>query len=703
MKKLAALLFVLLAAVGHAQAPLRVMVLPFDATRSFEPYGLGLATGLQRTLNSLEGIYAPAVAEAGLLVTRAHQAGLEAVATATEAFGANVVMSGAVSGSGSDLEVTLVFAGPNFPEQEQVRLELPNDPEAAVEAVSLAVARRLGRADAETLERVRDLATETPEIASLGAVSRASSRLGFNLGELTAAAELNPDSSWVLAELARALVLAGRDQEALETAARALEGNPNDAEALLVAGVVSDAAGEDEQARERFEAALAINPQHALALVGLAGLTSDGGEARKLLERALSASPRQLEAVLKLAELAESHQRALQILRRASDNLPDSAAVHGAFVERAVAAGDPRGALAYLRQVLAEPLVASPALYAQAASLPGELSGEALELVREGRERFPESSGLQLTEAQLLQATGDSEEAIRLLEDLHQRFPESVEVANSLAVALARAGDVDRAREVFSTAANDSEVVQANLGRLLLQAGQARAALETLRPLLEENPNDAELQTLHGIALGRTGRIEEAMSALERALELDPQSETADRARTLLQQQSRIVGDDAVAFEGAAARAFEQGLYALETDRPVQAAASFADAYELSSNGLAAFYHGYALHRSGQPRAALGPYRTALEAFPESDTVLNNLGYAHLQLGRLDLALDILGRAAQANPDNPSVHVNLGLTHYGLGRHADALESWERAVTLDPTLEDDLADIRGRAEERRDQ
>jgi tetratricopeptide (TPR) repeat protein len=705
MKKPAALLllFVVLiaASFAQAQAPLRVLVLPFDATRSFEPFGLGLATGLQRILNSLEGVYAPPVADGGLFVTRAHEAGLDALETAADAFAADVIVSGGVSGAGSRIEVSLVFNGPGIPETVQRTLQLPGEPAGAVEGVALATLQQLGRNDAAAQAQVRSLAGETPELASLAAVGRASSRLGADLGALTAAAELSPESSWVLSEHARALALAGRLEPALQAAEKAVATNRDDAEAAVVLGIVAIAADRADLARSSFERVLELNSRHALALAGLAGLAGDRSEERSLLERAIQASPRQADAVLRLAELEGNHQRALQQLRRASANLPESVDLHRAFIDRAIAAGDPSGALAYLRQVTGRPLSSSPALYAQAVALPTQFAEDALALVRAGRREFPESNGLRLTEAQLLQDAGRTAEAIELLEDLYRRFPQSVEVANSLAVALASAGNVERAREVFTDAADDSPVVQLNLGRLLLQAGQARAALAVLEPLARQDPADAEVFALYGTALGRIGRLEAARTALDRALELDPQSELAARARSLLDQQQRIIGDDAPSFEGEAAAAFEQGLFALETDEPGSAAASFARAFELSDHPLAAFYQGYSLHRSGRIRDALAPYRVALEAYPESDTVLNNLGYAQLQLGRLDLALDLLRRAAAANDRNPNVHVNLGLTFYGLGRYQDALAAWDQAVAIDPGLADDLADIRGRAEERR--
>lgn len=700
MKKLVALTILLFLALVQAQSPLRVLVLPFDATRSFEPYGLGLATGLQRTLNSLDGIYAPSVAEAGLFVTRAHDAGLEAIDVATEAFAATVVVSGSVEGSGDSLDVTLVFAGPDLPEAEQLRLRLDSDPAGALAGVSEAVARQLGRNDPSQLQRVGRLAEEAPELASLDAVARASSRLGSNLGELTAAAELNSDSSWALSESARALALAGRSGQAIEEAARAVAASEEDAEALVIKGIVANAGGEEAMARRSFESALALNSSHALALVGLAELAADDDEARRLLRRALEASPRQVEAVLALARLEGNHQQALQFLRRASSHLPESVDLHRAFITRAVEAGDPAGALAYLRQVTSQPLSTSPALYAQASGLPESLSEEALGLVQEGRERFPESSGLQLTEAELLRRAGRDQEAIAVLEALRERYPNSVEVANSLAIALAETGETERAREVLRGVAGDSETVQLNLGRLLLEAGQARAAVSTLEPLVEQDDNDSEALTLYGIALGRIGRMDAALEALDRALAVDPDSEAASRARTLIEQRQRIVGEDVISFEGEAATSFEQGLSALEAGSPAEAASAFSRAYELSEHPLAAFYRGYALQLNGSIREALPAYQVAAEAYPDSGTVLNNLGYAQLQLGRLDLALDTLREALSSAEDNPRIHVNLGLTYYGLGRYDEALQAWEQAVALEPSLESDLADIRSRAEER---
>ena len=82
----------------------------------------------------------------------------------------------------------------------------------------------------------------------------------------------------------------------------------------------------------------------------------------------------------------------------------------------------------------------------------------------------------------------------------------------------------------------------------------------------------------------------------------------------------------------------------------------------------------------------MADYEIALEAFPGSDIVLNNLGYAHLQLGRYDRALDYIRRAVSENPENSQARLNLGLVHYALRQYESAITELQAAAELDPSL-----------------
>ena len=202
---------------------------------------------------------------------------------------------------------------------------------------------------------------------------------------------------------------------------------------------------------------------------------------------------------------------------------------------------------------------------------------------------------------------------------------------------------------------------------------------------MAEQPDDAYLQALYGTALMRQGRLDESESVLQRVLELEPDNALASRSLELLRQQRELTGGD-VGFTEEAGIAFQQGLASLDQHDYGSAVQAFARSREAQDTGLAAFYQGYSRQLLGQTRAAVQDYEVALEAFPDSDIVLNNLGYAQMELGRYDLALDYLRRAIAANPENAQAHLNLGVTYYAVQRYEDAIGEFAEAGRLDPSI-----------------
>lgn len=212
--------------------------------------------------------------------------------------------------------------------------------------------------------------------------------------------------------------------------------------------------------------------------------------------------------------------------------------------------------------------------------------------------------------------------------------------------------------------------------------------------------DDAGVQALFGTALVRMGRLDEGAAALATALELEPGQPLASRSLALLEQQRQLTGEADIVFGEEAGAAFQQGLYALDVEDYAAAAQAFARSREIEENPLTAFYLGYARQLQGETRAAVTDYQAALEAFPDSDIVLNNLGYAQLELGRFDLALDYLQRAIVANPENARAHLNLGLARFATGRYDDAIASFEEAARLDPNLTGTTDQLIANARER---
>ena len=686
-----------------AQDVTRLVVLPFDASGPAEVYRAGLATALQRGLNVIDGVYVPPVGDALLVFGRLSDQNNVSAEAVAEAFGASTIVSGRVTLAGSQATVLLSFAGPAYPQPAERTLTVSaDDPAALVASVLDAVVDGLGlRLSSGDRQELDAVAAQTPSLPSLGAVGTASLRLpAFDPAALAAATSLDGDSSWVLSEQARALLLSGDQAGALTTSQAAIDAAPQDIEALVTRGLILLATGDAATARQAFEAAQILNPAHALALQGLGRTAADPAAAMAAYGAALNAYPRLVEAYIDLAALEGQNdpRRALQTLRSGADRVPDSLGLKRAFIGLAIQQGDPAGALSYLQTEVQDEAARSPDLYALAAGLPGEYGTQALELVRQGRTVYPDDATLALAEASLLSQSGDAASAQSVLTDAYAKDPQNVGLANELAIAQARAGDLGAARATLEAvpgvSGGSNVALGVNLAQIYLQAGQADAAISTLEPLLTRAPDDAGLYALYGTALGRAGRYDQALNALDRALELDPDNAQAAGAQSAVEQQRSLTGGQRLAYSGETATAVNEGLSAVEAGNFAEAATAFGRASELigetSNDGFIPFYEAYALQRTNRVREAIPLYEKALESFTNNDTVLNNLGYAYVQTGRYDRALEYLTRATEANPDNSQAQLNLGGVYYQLNRYPQAIAAWERAVALDPGLTETL-------------
>ncbi|HEX7021346.1 MAG TPA: tetratricopeptide repeat protein [Trueperaceae bacterium] len=689
------LLLALLSAAMAAQ-PVRPVILPFNAPGGASAYTYGLATALQRSLNVIDGVYAPPVGDSYFVTQRLLDRKQATPDNILAAFDGSVLISGQVAASGNTATVQIGFDGPDYQEVKllTVRGALDNPDDIVLKTVNSVVAElglTITAADRQQLDAVT---AQTPSLPSLTAVGQAALRLpGSNLNDLRTAAQLDGNSSWVLAELARAQLLQGDDDEALATSLKAIQAGPNDIEALVTRGAVLSSTGDDKTALQAFDAALQLNPAHALALQGKAQLTAGTQKARALYDEALASYPRLVDAYLGLAELEnqQSPQKAIQVLMRGAKAVPDSLVLRRAVVRQALRLGDAGGALSYLQGELKNPEARSPGLYALAMELPRpDYAKEALKIVRQGRADFPDSQTLARAEATLLEEQGDlagAEAALQNALDTAKGAPNPA-LLNDLAVVQARQGELEAAEATLAKAPGNNDTLQYNLAKIYLNAGQSQAAVSVLEKLVQRTPNDAGAFALYGVALGRLGRYDQALNALDQALALDPKLALAKQAKDLISQQQNLTGGQAVALEGEAAAAFQRGLASLEQGDARNALMQFSHALDLQDNGLIAFYKGYALQLTGDLRGAVKAYQRALEEYPDSDIVLNNLGLAQRNLGRYDLALQHFRDAVEANPDNPDAQLNLGLTNFELGRYQEAAAALQEAIRINPSFAD---------------
>jgi cellulose synthase operon protein C len=694
MKKVLFVLLVIFLPASLAQEVKRLVVLPFSTSENARPYAAGLPVALQRALNTIDNVYVPPIGD-GFTVAERLGEGLNPEALAS-AFDASAVISGHVEAGAEQAQVLIGLSGPSFAEAEDIRvtgplMETPLLVERVLAAVIDALELSVSDEDRRELDSV---VAQTPSFASLRAVAEASTRLRApDSAQLEAAAQIDGESSWVMAEGARALALEGDLNRARNLSTRAVSAAPFDVEAWVDHGIITLAAGDQEGARSAFERALRLNPGHALALAGRGQLTQDEAEAEAALRAALESYPRLVDAYLQLAR-RQDPRTGLETLRAGASRVPESLALHEAVISETLRLDSERAALEYLRGLLTAQPDSPPTIYALAARLPSDAQAAgALELIRQGRERYPGSVTLALAESAVHERQGDLAAAEAALREGLESQPDDLTLANQLAIVQARQGRLGEAQATLESIAGEALAAQVNLAQVYLQAGQSGEAMSLLEPLLQDQPEDAQLWTLYGIALGRSGRYGEALEALDQSLALDPENEEVRRARAIFEQTSGVTGGEEITLTPEASAPFEAGLAALQAGDLSLAASEFSRARDAEDAAIIAFYEAYALQLSGRPRQAIGAYERALEEYSENSTIKNNLGYAYLQVGRFDRALSLIGEAIELNENNARAHLNLGLTYYRLGRYGEALSAWERAVALEPMLEDDLGEL----------
>jgi tetratricopeptide (TPR) repeat protein len=222
-----------------------------------------------------------------------------------------------------------------------------------------------------------------------------------------------------------------------------------------------------------------------------------------------------------------------------------------------------------------------------------------------------------------------------------------------------------------------------HLAQDALRAGDLDGADGYLEPVLEREPDAAEILNLRGLIREKQGRQEDAARLYRRAADLDPD---AAQPRVNLGNMALRRGDT-----GEAERWY---LEAIEADP------YFMGAY----NNLAMVYQD-----RGEPDKAIDLYGRALEKSPSNAVVLNNLASLYYAIGEIDEATTHWRRCARIAPEYPSPYNNLAGVALTRGEYDEAERLIATALELDPGYGDarmNLANLhlaRGEIEAARDE
>ncbi len=296
--------------------------------------------------------------------------------------------------------------------------------------------------------------------------------------------------------------------------------------------------------------------------------------------------------------------------------------------------------------------------------------------------------------AKIKRQSGNNQEAVNLFKQAIQSDPQHVKAYIGAAASFLTLGDLDQAesfairgiemnahapgineilgitfqkRKKFQQAVESYQKELAinsksitsllNLGLLLLQQGQAAAAIEPLTRAAQINPSE-QCSLLLAQAYQNIDKPKEAIIEFKKI--------------DIAQSQNKMIP-------------FNLGLCLLNTGRNVDAIEAFKLAIKMDDSFLPAWGNiGTALINEGRHYEALQATQKVLELKPDNPTAHINLGGIYKHLGNLDQALSSTLKSLDLKPDNPIAHMNLGSIYQDLGNLDQALSSTLKSLDLKP-------------------
>jgi tetratricopeptide (TPR) repeat protein len=301
-------------------------------------------------------------------------------------------------------------------------------------------------------------------------------------------------------------------------------------------------------------------------------------------------------------------------------------------------------------------------------------------------------------------ATQDAQQTIQRLVDLSAKIPwglaQPAEIHSNVALALINVGRPDEAIDILEQAvaltdSNDSAqrskaVIYATLSAIALRnQGKLEEAVAAGRKAIELQPDYANAYFELAYVLRQQGKFDEAVAAGRKGIELQPNNANAYfELAYVLRQQGKF--DEAVAacrkaieLQPDNARAHVFLVHALLAQGNLDAALAASDnAIALQPNDPA-IYNELAWHLATAPEPhrhdairAVDLARNATELAPKDGNIWNTLGVAQYRAGQWQNAIETLVKSMELrNGGDPADWFFLAMAHWKAG-HKDEARTW---------------------------
>lgn len=495
--------------------------------------------------------------------------------------------------------------------------------------------------------------------------------------QYTKISQKTPGDVAVWTILGRLYKVAQNSPESEKAYKKALEGDPNNEEALTGLAMVYADVGDTKSAAELLKKATDRNPSiRTLAALSAAyEQLRDYTNAAATLRKALEMSPQNTELKRGLAQnllLAEKLDESLELFKE-------------------IAAEDPKDGQAYLR---------ISQIYRQKKDF-----AKAREAAKKAAEIDPGSLEVRYNEVSLLEAEGKTQEAIDALKMILTATAKKTyhpgEKSNR-AILLERLGFLQRNAEQYPQAVDSfrqmrdldeesSSRATVHIIETYRLSRDLNKAMEEAKSAREKFPKERAIAAMYAFIAADTGKGAEAERV---AKELVKEKKDRENWVTVAQvyERTKNYPEMGKALDEAEKLSEEkeekEGIYfmrgaMLEKQKKYEGAETeFRKVLASNPNSPSALnYLGYMLaDRNIKLKEAHEMIRKALELDPGNGAYLDSLGWVLFRMDQLSEAENYLKKAIEKTDKDPTVHEHLGDVYLKQGKLKDAITQWQRSL-----------------------
>jgi tetratricopeptide (TPR) repeat protein len=436
-------------------------------------------------------------------------------------------------------------------------------------------------------------------------------------------------------ELAKTELQMGSVMPAYQALMRTVDLDPSNVAARITLGNMLLAGRATARAEDQAKAVLAINPNNADAYALLAGVAqkkSDNAEARKDMQRAIALDPNRsaFHSGMALLEAGtpDDEGNAEQELQKAASLDPKSATPHLLLAALFEKKNDMQGAEQQFLQAIAI---------------------------------APKNLQARVSLAGLYLHVGDKAKAEQTLLQAVQNDTANEAASQVLLEFYGKTGQLDRAETVFADLSSKnpkSFAIKITYARILFDKKDYAKSKTVADQLAKTDAGNPQVQTLNALLLLNTGKIDDALALLKKAVKDNPNSA---EMQLLLGRVAAIKGDLATA------------------ETSYRQASTLSPGNLQAETGLADI----AIRRNDVPMLSEVADKT-IQAHPDYSQAYLWRGTAEGTRKEYDKAEADFQAVLKTNPDNPVVYIELAQLRLVQGHIPDGIAMLEKALEKDP-------------------